>query len=98
MQEFFGSSTELIMPESSAYAYARTQDRDGYDTFLIYMDMSEEACSASYIAMLEEAGYIVVEYDGFFYAYNDATGYELMFYDNDSYQTFDMQVYYYGVY
>ena len=98
MQEFFGSSTELIMPESSAYAYARTQDRDGYDTFLIYMDMSEEACSASYMAMLEEAGYIVVDYGDFFYAYNDATGYELMFYDNDSYQTFDMQVYYYGVY
>ena len=97
MQEFFGSSTELIMPESSAYAYARTQDKDGYDTFLIYMDMSEEACSASYMEVLEEAGYIVEDYGDFFYAYNDATGYELMFYDNDSYQTFDMQVYYYGV-
>ncbi len=100
IKKFFNTSSTLVSYQAEEYYYARTIDEEGYDMFYIYSEKSSTACNSIYKAALENASYVVEEYEDeygpYFCAYNDNTGFELYFFEDDEYGTFDIQVYYYG--
>ena len=99
MQEFFGSSTSLVTYSASEFNYIGTLDEDGYYCFFIY-SYDNSTTASGYAAQLTNEGYTVEEYedeDGpYYYAYNDETGYELLFWDDSSDDSLNLQIYYYG--
>lgn len=100
IKEFFNTSSTLVSYQAEEYYYARTYDEEGYDMFYIYSEKSSTACNSAYKTALENASYVVEEYEDdygpYFYAYNENTGFEVIFFEDDEYGTFDLQVYYYG--
>ncbi len=96
IKAYLGLTESIVSFVSSEYYYAETED-DGYLCFFMYItDGSMNA--DSYYTLLSNASYIIEQYtttDGLEYydAYNQDTGYEVLFYDLSDDNSFNLQIY-----